>query len=164
VYGLPEQWPHVRAVLRRAGFTPGDRTEIVWLADVSALPRPPSPLAGLIVARTLGINGTRFTALLNGQPSGYLEVQQRSEAGRLVAQHGLADIGNLHVDPAHRRRGIAGWLLGQAADWLHLGHLDRLLDYCSPNDEGYRAFLQHAGFRSLTHTTRGWERPTGTAP
>ena len=102
--------------------------------------------------------------MLDDQPVGYPEVQQRGDAGRLVTQHGFADIGNLHVKPAHRRRGIASWLLGQAADWLHLGHLDRLLDYCSPDDKGYRAFLQRAGFHPLTCTTRGWERPTTTAP
>lgn len=38
VYGLPDQWPHIHAALRRAGFTPGGRTEIVFLADVGALP------------------------------------------------------------------------------------------------------------------------------
>jgi len=25
VYGLPEQWPHVHAILDRAGFVPGSR-------------------------------------------------------------------------------------------------------------------------------------------
>ncbi len=154
----------MHAVLRRAGFTPGEHAELVLLADVAALPRRPAPGAGLTLARTLGVNGTRFTALLDGRAVGYLEVQQRGDAGRLVAQHRLADIGNVHVDPAHRRRGIAGWLLGQAADWLHLGHVDRLLDYCSPDDGGYRAFLRQAGFHPLTCTTRGWERPTTTAP
>jgi len=38
-------------------------------------------MTGLTVARTLKINRTRFTALLNG----YLEVQQRGDAGRLLA-------------------------------------------------------------------------------
>ena len=28
---------------------------------------------------------------------------------------GWADVGNLHVDEAYRRQGVATWLLGQAA-------------------------------------------------
>lgn len=55
VYGLPEQWPHVHAILKRAGFTPSDRTEIVFLVDVSALERPVAPVAGPEVLRTLGV-------------------------------------------------------------------------------------------------------------
>ena len=162
VYGLPAQWPHVRDILRRAGFAPGDRTEIVFLADVDALDRPAPPLAGLTVARTLGSNGTRLTALLGDDPLGYLEVDNRlGDTGRVVRPEGWADIGNLHVVDAHRRQGIASWLLGEAAEWLRLGHTDRLLDYSAAEEESYLAFLRHAGFRELTRTTRGWERPTG---
>lgn len=116
VYGLPEQWPHVHAILERAGFTRGSRTEIVFLADLDALERPPAPSTELTVERTLGVNGTRFAARLDGAVVGYLEVENRiGDAGRLVRQDGWADVGNLWVDEAHRRRGIASWLLGQAA-------------------------------------------------
>jgi GNAT superfamily N-acetyltransferase len=38
----------------------------------------------------------------------------------------------LHVAEAHRRRGVAASLLGHAADWLRLGHTDRLIAYCRP--------------------------------
>jgi hypothetical protein len=34
VYGVPEQWPHVRAIYERAGFRADDRTEVVFLAAV----------------------------------------------------------------------------------------------------------------------------------
>lgn len=162
VYGLPEQWPHIRAILRRAGFAPGERTEIVFLADVDALARPSAPIAGLTVGRTLGSNGTRFSALLDGDVLGYLEVDNNvGEVGRVVRQDGWADIGNLCVGEPHRRQGIAGWLLGQAAEWLRLGHVDRLLDYSTPEEQAYVAFLHHAGFRELTRTTRGWVGPPG---
>jgi GNAT superfamily N-acetyltransferase len=82
-----------------------------------------------------------------------VEVQQHGDAGRLIAQHGFADISHLHVDLAYRRCGIASWLLGQAADWLDLGHLDQLLYYCSP-DDGYRTFLHHAGVPAHPHHSR----------
>ncbi|PZS19136.1 MAG: N-acetyltransferase [Pseudonocardiales bacterium] len=161
VYGLPEQWPHIHAILGRAGFTTGDRTELVFLADVDALGRPPAPIAGLTLARTLGVNGTRLTALLDGDALGYIEVETRiTDAGQVVRTDGWADVGNFCVVEAQRRRRIASWLLGQAAEWLRLGHIDRLLDYAPPEQEAYLAFLRHAGFRELTRTTRGWERAT----
>jgi GNAT superfamily N-acetyltransferase len=160
VYGLPEQWPHVHRIVRTAGFRPGDRTEDVLLADVAELARPAPPLPGLTLVRRLGVNGTRFTAVLDGAEVGYVEVADLSgDTGRIVRQSGWADVGNLHVAEDHRRRGIATWLLGQAAEWLRLGHVDRLLDYCTPEETGYRAFLDRAGFRPLTRTTRTWERP-----
>lgn len=158
VYGLPEQWPHVRAILERAGFVPGPRTEIVFVADVDALARPPVPVTGLSLVRTLGTNGTRFSALRDEAVLGYLEVDIRiGDLGRAVRQDGWADVGNLYVDEHHRRRGVASWLLGQAAEWLRLGHVDRLLDYCVPDEHGCDAFLRAAGFHPLTRTTRGWE-------
>lgn len=83
------------------------------------------------------------------------------DIGRSVRPEGWADIGNLHVVPTHRRQGVAGWLLGQAADWLRMGHVDRLLDYSAPEDPGYVAFLRAAGFRELTRTARGWALPPG---
>jgi GNAT superfamily N-acetyltransferase len=160
VYGIPEQWPHVRDLLERAGFSQGERTEIVFLAEVAELPRPVAPIPGLAVTRTLGVNGSRFSALLAGDVIGYVEVAPCTGHGaRFVRHEGWADVGNLHVAEQHRRRGLAGWLLGQAAEWLRLGHVDRLLDYATPQEEGYIAFLEHAGFSELTRTTRGWERP-----
>ncbi|MGI9000317.1 MAG: hypothetical protein ACR2GH_01485 [Pseudonocardia sp.] len=165
VYGLPDQWPHVHAVLERAGFIPGERTEIVFLADVDALVRPAAPVAGLTCRRTLGVNGTRFTAQRDHDELGYLEVELRiGDAGRIVRHEGWVDIGNLHVDDVDRRHAIAGWLLGQAAEWLRLGHVDRLLGYAAPEQEEHRAFLQRAGFRELTRTRRGWERTLPTPP
>ncbi len=156
VYGLPEQWPHVHAILERAGFIPGDRTEIVLLADVGGLRTGP-PVPGLSLARTLGTNGTRFTALRGGETAGCLEVDSRiGEAGRIARQEAWADIGTLRVGEAHRRCGIASWLLGVAAEWLRLGHVDRLLTYATPDEPDYLAFLHHTGFHELTRTNRGW--------
>ena len=66
----------------------------------------------------------------------------------------------------HRCCGVASWLLGQAADWLRLADVDKLLDYAwlEGTDPGgqdyaeYRAFLPAVGFRELTRTRRGWNR------
>jgi hypothetical protein len=40
VYGVPAQWPHVRALYQWAGFAHTGHTEIVYLARVEDLPRP----------------------------------------------------------------------------------------------------------------------------
>ena len=157
VYGLPEQWPHVLAVYERAGFVHEGRTEIVFIASLDDLPQPSAtPVAGLELRRSLGINGTRLAAVLADDVVGYVEVETQEAPGRFPQNGGLADIGNLWVDEAHRRRGIATWLVAAAADWLRLARVDRILGYAWPEEEVSTAFLTAVGFRELTRTRRGW--------
>jgi GNAT superfamily N-acetyltransferase len=167
VYGVPEQWPHVRALYERAGFAHTGHTEIVYLARVEDLARPAGPpVAGLAARRSVGINGCRLAGLLGDEMIGYVEVDTLDAGERLSRRGGWADIGNLHVAEPYRRRGVGTWLLGQAADWLRLAQVDRLLDYAwlEGTDPGgtdyaaYREFLPAAGFRELTRTRRGWSR------
>jgi GNAT superfamily N-acetyltransferase len=166
VYGVPGQWPHVRALYQQAGFRHTGHTEAVYLARVAGLARPAAPLADLATTRSVGMSGTRLSAVLGEEVIGYIEVETRAEAERLSRNGGWADVGNLTVAAAYRRRGIATWLLGQAADWLELAQAGRLLDYAclggadatGRDDAGYRAFLAAAGFRELTRTARGWTR------
>jgi len=166
VFGVPGQWPHVRGLYQRAGFVPAGPTEVVYLARVDDLPRPGRPpLAGLAIRRSVGMNGTRLSAVLGEQVIGYIEVEIFEGGERLPRHGGWADIGNLHVAEEYRRRGVATWLLGQAAGWLALAQVTRLLDYASlesrpagQDDAGYRAFLAAAGFAELTRTQRGWTR------
>jgi GNAT superfamily N-acetyltransferase len=169
VYGVPQQWPHVSALYEQAGFVHDGHTEVVYLARTGDLPRlPEPPLAGLHLHRTVGLNGTRLSAVLDGEVAGYIEVEIRSEGERLARQAGWADVGNLRVSEQYRRRKVATWLLGQAADWLELAHVDRLLDYsyldgadaAGQTYDGYRAFLDALPFSVLTTTRRGWSRRT----
>ena len=157
VYGVPDSWPHIRAIYERIGFRHDGRTEIVHVAPVGALPRPAAPLAGLTTRRTVGVNGTRITAVLAGTEIGYIEVDTNLDAGPRMSRVGAwADVGNLWVEPAHRRRGVGSWLVGQAAGWLELGETTRLLDYADSEEEGYSAFLVAVGFTVLTRTARGF--------
>jgi len=166
VYGIPEQWPHIRALYQRAGFAPTGHTEVVYLAQVADLPRPEPPIAGLSVRRSVGINGTRLSASLGEETIGYIEVEVFEEGQRLSRHRGWADIGNLHIGREYRRRRIATWLLGRAADWLRLAQVERLLDYAwlegqdptGQGDANYKAFLTASGFGELTRTQRGWTR------
>ena len=159
IYGVLEQWPHVRAAYERAGFRHEGHVEIVFLADVNALPRVATePVAGLRLQRSVGINGTRLSALVGDEVVGFIEVETLGDAERLPRLGGWADVGNLHVAEEHRRRGVATWLIAQSAEWLRLARVDRLLSYAWPEQEDCTTFLATVGFRELTRTERGWVR------
>lgn len=155
VYGVPDVWPHVATLYARAGFDPG-REETILTCPVADLPaRTPTPWT---VTRQLGTSGVRFSAGLDGQRLGYLEVDLADDGSRL-GRPGRADIGNLLVDEPHRRRGVATALLAEAAWWLRLAGPTNLLTYLgeeSPDSE--RQFYARRGFEVLTRTRRGWTR------
>ncbi|MGW5363591.1 GNAT family N-acetyltransferase [Actinopolymorpha pittospori] len=157
VYGVPDQWPHVRAIYERAGFAHSGRTEVILLARVDHLPRPSQPpLPGLAVRRSVGVNGTRFSASFGERVIGSIEVAVLADGERVARLGGWADIGNLHVVEDHRRRGVATWLLGQVGEWLRLAGVERVLDYALPEQEDTLALLRSVGFVELTRTARGW--------
>ncbi len=159
VYGVPEQWPHISALYELAGFRHTGGTELVYLAALEDLPPAAQPpMAGLTCRRSVGINGTRLAAVLGAEVIGYVEVEVFEEGERRARHGGWADVGNLHVAAPYRRRGVATWLLGQAAAWLRLAQVSRLLSYAAPDESGYRALLAAAGFHELTRTRRGWTR------
>jgi GNAT superfamily N-acetyltransferase len=160
-YGVPDAWPHVAAALERAGFSPGTRVEAILVADVADLPRPGEPpVPGLELRTALGGRGTRLTALLDGAVVGIHEVQTDLTAGGTRSRlAGWAEVWELDVDAAHRRRGIGTWLVGHAAERLRLARADRVLAYAVPGeDDGELPFLTATGFRELVRTRRGWLR------
>jgi GNAT superfamily N-acetyltransferase len=92
---------------------------------------------------------------------GYVEVESdHTSGGTLSRLAGWADLGNLHVQEAHRRRGVGTLLVAHAAEWLRLGGVARLISYADPDDTVSLAFHEAAGFRELTRTMRGWARTT----
>jgi GNAT superfamily N-acetyltransferase len=158
VYGIPEQWPHVAASLERAGFRHDGRVEIVLIADVAALRAEDGRVDGVTFRRTLGVNGTRLSAVVGSEQIGLIEVEPLQTAERTPRLGGWADVGNLHVDAANRRRGIGRSLVARAAEWLRLGGVDRLLAYADADDRACLEFLRRVGFLELTRTRRGWRR------
>src|SRR5262249_46439266 len=131
-------------------------------------PPPPAgpPLAGLAIRRSVGINGTRLSAVLGEEVIGYIETEALQGAERLARHGGWADIGNLHVTEQHRRPRVAPRLLRQAGGWLRLAQVEHLLGYAwlegqDPTGQDYtgcRALLAVSGFGELTRTKRGWTR------
>ncbi|GAB2852294.1 hypothetical protein GCM10027074_18840 [Streptomyces deserti] len=161
LYGLPHNWPHVRAAYHRAGFRHAGDTEVILIARVADLPQQPLP-PGVTVERTLGECGTRFTAYADGRALGFIEVDTALERPeRHVRAAGLADIGNLHIDPAQYGTGLEHRLLAQAADWLRLCGVDRLVAYEPETDRTMLDHLTGAGFGELTRTDRSWEHRPG---
>jgi GNAT superfamily N-acetyltransferase len=159
VYGIPASWPHIRELIERAGFVHDGRVEILLVAKVEELPRPAEPpLPGLELRRTLG-TWPRFSAMLDDERVGFVEVDTyvggRNNLPR-VADWG--DIGNLFVREQDRRKGVATWLLGHAAEWLRLGEVSRLVTYATPEQEDELAFNASVGFRELVRTERSWTR------
>jgi hypothetical protein len=87
------------------------------------------------VERSVGESGTRLSGLVGDELIGFVEVETNlAEGGRLAHLGGWADVGNLHVVEAYRRR----------------GERDQL------------GLLSRVGFRELTRTARGW--PHRSAP
>ncbi|MEU5226734.1 GNAT family N-acetyltransferase [Streptomyces toyocaensis] len=116
----------------------------------------------LTVGRTVGECGTRFTACADGCARGFIEVDTAlARPERLTRAGGLADIGNLHVEPSAYGTGLEQRLLAHAADWLRLCGVDRLVAYEPETDRNALGRLARAGFRELTRTDRGWEHRPG---
>jgi GNAT superfamily N-acetyltransferase len=159
-YGVPQCWPHVRELYVRSGFVFDGHVEVILVAPLDVLPSETAPpLDGLSVGRSVGACGTRFSGILDGERVGMIEVESDLTAGGTRSRlAGWSDIGNLNVAEEHRRKGIATWLLGCAADWLRLGGIRRLVAYAWPEAEDELAFLARVGFRELTRTERGWQR------
>ena len=155
VYGVPDAWPHISDLYARAGFTPG-RQETILACLVADLP-PRTPNAWSVV-RQLGTNGVRFSAVQEGRRLGYLEVDT-SDNGSRYGRPAHADIGNLEVEEAFRRRGVATSLLADAGWWMRLAGRTSLVAYVSEEspDSG-RDFYAGTGFEVLTRTRRGWTR------
>jgi GNAT superfamily N-acetyltransferase len=158
VYGVPATWPHIRALYLDAGFVQQGMTEILSWVELARLEEKHAP-PGLTLERSVGRNGTRFTAAAESGPVGMIEVETNA-GGVLFAQPSRwADIGNLCVSEARRRQGIASWLLAEAADWLRRGGAAYLLAYACPEQTDELGFHAATGCDELVRTERGWLLP-----
>jgi GNAT superfamily N-acetyltransferase len=163
-YGILDCWPHLKELFVRNGFRHEGQSEVILAADAARLPRGgEAPIAGLTLRReVLGSisAGTSFGAWLAGERVGFVLLStDLTNGGTLSLLTGWGEIDTLLIAEQYRRRGIATWLLGHAADWLRLGHGDRLIAYCLPEQADVLGLAEHVGFRELSRTERGWMRP-----
>jgi hypothetical protein len=147
VYGVPDGWPHVRAIYERAAFVHGGRVEIVLVAAVDDLPAAPE--LPLTLSRMLGGAAPRLVALRGGEVAGFVEVATDLTQGGVLSR--LAGWGELW-ELSHEDDPTGTWLLAQLAGWLRLARVERVLHYGLPDEP------QLPVWRELSRTTRGWER------
>lgn len=163
VYGIPDAWPHVRALVAEAGFDDRDgQVEIVFAGDLADVEPPgPAPVEGATVQRVLGTLGTAFQAIVGEQVVGLFEVEDGySRGGSVGGLEGWADVGSHRVNDELQGQGIGSWLLRHGCEWLRLGGSRRLLAY-AVDDENLprieRYYCRH-GLRRINRTRRGWAR------
>jgi GNAT superfamily N-acetyltransferase len=165
-YGIPDAWPHVRAVIENAGFSDAHgRTETLLAGGLDRVPDPGAPpIAGLIVRREIDNLSVRFTAVLDDQVVGYVNVQDDLTRGGTVSRlSGWAQLREQFVEPAYRRQGVGTWLLCHAVAWLRLGGRNRILaNWAEELDAGSLAFVTRFGWQEIGRTRRGWRRTAAT--
>lgn len=170
VYGIPDAWPHVKQLVREAGFgDEGGQIEIVFAGDLAQIDPPgPAPIEHLGLRRVVGPLGTSFEAVLDDTVLGLFEVEDFYGATNASLTR-WADEANHWVHPGHRRRGIGSWLFRHGCAWLRLGGKDRLLAYAVERwgreavpTEGtasdWSRYYEGFGLRPITRTRRGWHR------
>jgi GNAT superfamily N-acetyltransferase len=163
-YGIPDAWPHVRAVIEAAGFSDAEGLDGVLRAGpLDGIPDPgPPPVPGLVVRREVDNLATRFTALLDGgrRVAGYVNVQEDLTHGGTVSRLARwAALRERFVEPDMRRCGIGTWLVRHAVAWARLGGADRMLVHLGPPEEEPPAFYERFGWHEIARTRRRWERP-----
>lgn len=98
VYGVPDVWPHIRALLAQAGFVPS-RTEVVLVAEVDDLPDAPFD-----ARRSVG----PWTWIRLESGDAYIDLETDFTAGGTLSRFaGWADIGNLVAPDDETRRDTA---------------------------------------------------------
>jgi GNAT superfamily N-acetyltransferase len=162
--GLPDAWPHIVAALVAAGYGPDPETareEAVYAGYLDQIPPPEAPpREGMTIQRRVGLFGTRFTALVQGEAVGYCEcVSHLTEGGSLPALAGWGELAELEVRQAWRDRGVGAWLVRHAAAWLRMGGCNRIVLAVAAQDEaaGAGRFYERQGWRSLARLQRGWK-------
>jgi len=164
--GIPETWAHVALALDTAGYQPAHKGHRGALhgGRLDGVPAPGGPpVPGMIVRRTGGQFGMRFSALLGGEELGWCEcVADLDRGGTLPALRGWAQLSEVYVAEGWRNRRIGSWLVGAAADWLRLCRRDRVILVVDEDDEeaGAGRFYRRFGWDVLAREVRSWFRGT----
>lgn len=159
--GVPDAWPHIAAVLAKAGFRPTpERAEAIYGGELATVPAPTTPpIAGLRLRRVVGDSTVRFAAVLGDRELGVCEFDlDLTLGGARPALEGWAELANLQVEADRRGRGIGTWLVRHAVAWLRLGRCERIVLTTAIDDEaaGSGRFYRRLGWGLLTRLDRAW--------
>jgi GNAT superfamily N-acetyltransferase len=163
--GIADVWPHLREVLVSAGYRPStDHREAAFGGTLHQTPAPGiSPVEGMTIRRIVrGDSGVGYSAFIDGQEVGYCQfTADLTEGGTRPALRGWAELTELQVSEAWRRRGIATWLMSHMVDWLRLAGCDRIVFSVTAEDEAAAAgpFYRSLVWDAITRFEHGWERP-----
>jgi len=108
IYGVPDAWPHVAALLATAGF--GDacvQEEVVLAAALDDLRAAPA-LDGIELVRVAFDEGAELRALRGAETLGVLRLELH-DPGELPALARWGKVWDLEVGEAHRRQGVGRW-------------------------------------------------------
>lgn len=162
-YGIPDAWPHVEAVLRGAGFDDADgRGETLVAGTLEGVGEPDAPpVEGLSLRRQVAHLATSFSAVLDGEVVGYVNVRDDlTRGGTLARMAGWAEMREIRVEPEYRRRGVATWLVRSAVAWARLGGATRMVAVAAPDmdEPGIERFYARFGWHEIGRCRRGWRR------
>ncbi|MGB3635339.1 MAG: GNAT family N-acetyltransferase [Rubrobacteraceae bacterium] len=161
--GVPDTWPHVASTLEAAGYRPGsERREALYGGRLNQAPEPGEPpFANLVVRRSVGAFGPRFSAVLNGEELAYCEcVPDLALSGALPALRGWAELAEIKVCESWRNRRIGSWLLSHVTRWLRLAACDRVVLSVAADDEraGAGRLYRRFGWDVFVREVRSWSR------
>lgn len=175
VYGVSDAWPHVSDLYTAAGFDASSgQVELVFFGSIDDFPtdvaRP--EIAGLGLRRQVGSTmATSFDAILDGQVVGSYEIDMDlTRGGAMLAFAGWADECNHWVREDLRGRGIGTWLVSEAATWMRLGGITRVMSYAieatahehnvaqASAIDAWRRYYARYGLRPVNRNVRGWTR------
>jgi len=163
VSGVPGQWPHISSRLEGAGFKPNPELEEVIYAGALEGPAAPAepPVPGLELVVTTADGTVRLAGVLDGGTIGHCGWDLGAgRGGEFPALTAWAELADLWVEPAWRRRGVGTWLLLRAATWLRFARFERVVFSVAAEAEraGAGAFYATLGWRPLARLQRGHER------
>jgi hypothetical protein len=95
LWGVPDAWPHVAAALDAAGYEspPRRHREAIYGGTLGGVPEPEEPpITGRALRRTVGPDGTRFAAILDGQESWVTARLMRTSPTEEPCQHCAAGL------------------------------------------------------------------------
>ena len=110
VSGVPGQWPHISSRLEGAGFKPNPELEEVIYAGALEGPAAPAepPVPGLELVVTTADGTVRLAGVLDGGTIGHCGWDLGAgRGGEFPALTAWAELADLWVEPAWRRRGSA---------------------------------------------------------